>query len=402
MAIYAYSARDKTGKLIKGTVEANNEREAAQLVRERSLVVTSLSPQHRTLSSISLNRFRRVSSGDIANFTRQLSTMVTAGLQIQEALSLLRVQSSNPAFTNMLTKISREIQGGGNLAGSLEKYPKYFSNTYIALIKAGESSGTLDRVLERLADNLEKDMEFKNKVKGAMVYPTIIMIAMGIVFVLLMTLVVPKLTQLYVDFGADLPLPTRILQATSDFMVRFWWLLGIVCVGGFRLFQMWKATTPGKKIWDSFILRLPLIGPLTEQIILVEFTRTLGMLVGAGVHILDSLNILVTSLGNIHYQDALKDITKKVEKGFPMGALFAQYSIFPPILAQMIKVGEETGKLDDSLIKLSTYFERESDHTVKGLTTAIEPIIMVILGVGVGFIVFSIITPIYQLTSQFK
>lgn len=402
MPIYNYVARDKTGKILKGTVEAGNEKEAAALIRERSLFLTSLVSQQRSLTSLTLKKFKKISFVDIVNLTRQLSTMVTAGLQLQEAVTLLKSQSNNPAVTDMLGKISREIQSGGNLGNSLAKFPQHFSTTYIALIRAGESSGTLDKVLERLADNLEKDMEFKNKVRGAMIYPTIILIAMVVVFTLLMTVVVPKLTELYVDFGAELPLATRILKGISDFAVGFWWVALIVFFGGIQIFRRWKKTYMGRHIWDNFTLKIPLLGPLQKQIILVEFTRTLGMLVGAGVHILDSLNILVESLNNIHFQEALKDITKKVEKGFPMGSLFAQYPLFPPILAQMVKVGEETGKMDESLMKLSTYFERESDHTVKGLTTAIEPLIMIVLGVGVGFIVFAIITPIYNLTNQFK
>lgn len=402
MPIFNYSARDNGGKIMRGTVEAGNEKEAAALIRERSLFLTSLVSKQETPLSFSLKQFQKISFNDIVGFTRQLSTMISAGLQLQEALQLLIAQTTNHAMTEMLTKVSREIQGGGNLASALAKYPKQFSTTYIALIKAGESSGTLDKVMMRLSENLEKDQEFRGKVKGAMIYPTIIMIAMVVIFGILMTVVVPKLSEIYLSFGSDLPLQTRILQAISDFSVKFWWAILIGGFGGFQLFLRWKKTSIGRHMWDSFKLKVPVIGTLQKQIILVEFTRTLGMLTGAGVHILDSLNILVDSLNNIHYQEALKDITKKVEKGFPLGALFAQYPMFPPILAQMVKVGEETGKMDESLMRLSTYFERESDNTVKGLTTAIEPVIMVVLGVGVGFIVFAIITPIYNLTTQFK
>lgn len=401
MSIYSYRARDQQGGLIRGTVEAGSEKEAVTLIRDRSLLLTSLVPQVSHGFSLSLQGFRRISFGDIVTFTRQLSTMINAGLQIQEALTLLKTQSTNSLLIDMLGKISRDISAGGSLASSLTKFPRQFSSIYLALIKAGESSGTLDRVLEQLSANLEKDQEFRSKIRGAMVYPAIILLVMVVVFFILMTLVVPKLTEIYADFGADLPLATQILKTTSDIMVRFWWLIIIGGLFGFRLFRQWYKTSFGRHTWDGFIFRLPLLGPLQKQIILVDFTRTLGMLVGAGVHIIDSLTILVDALGNIHFQEAVKDITKKVEKGFPLGALFAQNSLFPPILAQMVKVGEETGKMDESLLKLSIYFERESDHMVKALTTAIEPIIMVILGVGVGFIVFAIITPIYNLTAQF-
>ncbi len=402
MPIYFYTARDVTGRLQKGTVEASNQKEAAGLIREKQLLPISLTEPKKAPFLLIRERMVKVSFGDIVNFTRQLSTMVTAGLQIQEAISLLKIQTTNSAMIKMLSHISREIQGGGNLASALLRFPRNFSTTYVALVRAGEASGTLDKVLERLADNLEKDLEFRSKVRGAMIYPAIILVAMVIVFALLMIVVVPKLTALYVDFGAELPLPTRILQFISDAMVRLWWLIAIIILIGLRAFNYWKKTESGRKTWEAFILRIPLIGKLMQEIILVEFTRTLGLLTSAGVHILESLNILIDSMTNIHFQLALKEIAKKVEKGMPMGQLFAQYPIFPPILAQMVKVGEETGKMDESLIKLSTYFERESDHVVKGLTTAIEPFIMIVLGVGVGFVIFAIITPIYNLTNQFQ
>ena len=402
MPIYFYTARDQSGRLQKGTVEAGSQKEAAGLIRDKGLLPITLTEPKKARLRFALEHLAKISLSDIVNFTRQLSTMVLAGLQIQEAIGLLKVQTTNSAMVKMLTGISREIQGGGNLASAVARYPRYFSTTYIALVRAGESSGTLDRVLERLADNMEKDLEFRSKVKGAMIYPTIILLAMVAVFTILMVVVVPKLTALYVDFGAELPLATRILQFISDTLVRWWWIVLILALIGFRIFRQWKRTDAGRRTWDGFVLRLPLLGKLQQEILLVEFTRTLGLLTGAGVHILESLDILIDSLNNIHYQDALKEITKKVEKGMPMGQLFAQYPIFPPILAQMIKVGEETGKMDESLIKLSVYFERESDHVVKGLTTAIEPFIMIVLGVGVGFIVFAIITPIYNITSQFK
>lgn len=400
MAIYNYIARDNAGAKRRGTVEGASEKEAVVLIRERGLFLTQLNLKHEQLSAFA--RFRYVAFADIVNFTRQLATMLTAGLQVQEALSLLKNQSNKTAVSDLIGKISREIQEGGNFASALSKHPKLFSRTYIALVKAGEASGSLEKILVRLADNLEKQQEFQSKVKQALIYPTIIVIAMFAVFAILMIVVVPKLTELYSDFGADLPLPTRILQGVSSFSVHFWWVILIGGFLGWNIFQKWRKTSIGRKIWDGFTLQLPLFGPLQKEIILVEFTRTLGMLVGAGVHILEALKILTESVGNVHYETALQEISKNVEKGFPLGLLFAQYPIFPAILSQMVKVGEETGKMDETLIKLSSYFEQESDHTVKGLTTAIEPVIMIVLGVGVGFIVFAIITPIYSLTSQFK
>jgi len=295
----------------------------------------------------------------------------------------------------------RDVEGGSSLGSALEKYPNLFSPTYISLVKAGESSGNLDKVLERLADRLERTREFRGKVKGAMVYPVIILIAMAVVISALMIFVVPQLSSLYDDFGLALPLQTRLLIGLSDFMVGFWWLILIGIFGGMTLFRKFKKTPAGKRLVDSFTLRLPIFGKLTKQVLLVEFTATLGLLVGAGIHLLDALSILTDAMGNVLFKESLQDVAKKVEKGLPMGTAFEHHEIFPTILSQMVKVGEETGTLDDSLGRLSTYFENESNQTVKGLTTAIEPLIMVILGVSVGFIVFSIITPIYNLTTQF-
>ena len=302
----------------------------------------------------------------------------------------------------MLSDVERQIVGGGTLGDALSKYPTYFSATYIALVRAGESSGTLDQVLTRLADILESQREFKSKVQGAMIYPIIILVGMtGVVFVM-MTVVVPKLTDLYKDFNISLPASTQLLMNMSGFFVKFWWLMIIAAAAAVVLFRKWRKTPEGELIVDTILLKIPLFGELQKKVMLVEFTRTLGMLIASGIHILEGLQILRASLGNVLFRNAIGEIGKKVEKGFPLGDTFAQYQIFPPIVSQMMKVGEETGKLDDTLLKLSKYFQSESENLVKGLTTAIEPIIMVVLGVGVGFIVISVITPIYNLTSQFK
>jgi len=388
---------------VSGLVEAASSSQATQLLRDKQLFVVHLTETKERMSFATfMARFKKVKFGDIVNFTRQLSTMIVAGLSLPESLTILRTQTTNPAFSRVLLDIEHQIVGGGNLGDSLAKYPDQFSSIYIALVRAGESSGTLDKVLTRLAETLEAQREFRSKVAGAMIYPVIIVIGMGAVVMIMMTVVVPKLTELYKDFGISLPVSTQILISLSGFFVRFWWLIIAASVGGFIGFSKWRKTPVGERIIDTLILRVPLFGELQKKVILVEFTRTLAMLISAGIHILEGLNILRASLGNVLFRDAIADISKKVEKGFPLGDSFAQYAIFPPIVSQMMKVGEETGKMDDTLSKLSTYFETESEHLVKGLTTAIEPIIMVVLGVGVGFIVISVITPIYNLTSQFK
>ena len=402
MPFYRYKARDSQGKYVTGLAEAPNTSTAARLLRDKQLFVINLSVTQERTASSSLGRLKKIGFQEIVNLTRQLATMIVAGLSIPDALTILRTQTTNQTLVKLLADIEHQIIGGGNLGDALSKYPQQFSPIYIALIRAGESSGTLDKVLERLAQTLETQNEFKSKVKGAMIYPVIIMVGMVGVVSVMMVVVIPKLSEMYKEFNLKLPPTTQFLISMSDFMVHFWWLLILLFVGGGFLYRAWKKTATGELILDTLILKLPLFGELQKKVIMTEFTRTFAMLIAAGIHVLDALAILKDALGNTLYRNAIGEISKKIEKGFPMGASFGQYAIFPPILSQMMKVGEETGKLDDTLNKLSRYFETESEHLVKGLTTAMEPLIMVVLGVGVGFIVISIITPIYNLTGQFK
>lgn len=398
---YFYKAKDKTGKLVTGEVEASTDTQAAKLVRDRGLVVITIIPVRVGLTSL-LKKFRnRITLSDITTFTRQLSTMVSAGLPITEALLILRNQTKG-AMQKVISQILADVEGGESLSKSLSKHPKIFTPTFIALIKSGELGGVLDEVLVRLADNLEKQQEFRGKVKGALIYPVIIVIGMVIVSLIMMIFVIPKLTSLYTEFDAELPLPTKILIGVSSFMFRYWPIfLGLVFVGLYG-FILYRKTTAGRRKTDELYFKIPIMGELQRQIILTELTRTLSLMVGAGVSILEGLNITAGVVGNVVIADALRDAAKKVEKGFPIAYSFAKHpEAFPYILSQMIAVGEETGKMDEVLEKVSHVFEVESDQKVKALTAAVEPIIMVVLGIGVGFLVIAIILPIYNLTSQF-
>lgn len=389
--------------MVSGFVEAPNKESATRLLHEKQLFVVSMS-EARGKGNDTGARFglKRVGFTEIVNFTRQLSTMVVAGLSLPESLTILKSQTQNDTFGRVLTEIEHQIVSGGNLGDALSKYPQHFSHIYVALVRAGESSGQLDQVLARLADSLEVQRDFRSKVTGAMIYPVIILVGMGIVIMIMMTVVIPKLTELYTDFGVELPMATQILISLSSFFVHWWWFVLIMLGAGVYGFIRWKATKSGELVTDTVMLHIPLFGELQKKVILVEFTRTLSMLISSGIRLLDALQVLKDALGNVLFRNAIVDISKKVERGFPLGETFSEFPVFPPIVSQMMKVGEETGKLDDTLLKLSKYFQSESENLVKGLTTAIEPIIMVVLGVGVGFIVISVITPIYNLTSQFK
>lgn len=400
MPYFTYIAKNQYGETVKGKVEARNIRQAAMELSIRKLLVINVHP----LTEDSLAAIKALLFGikftDVVNFTRQLSTMISAGLPLATSLSIL-VQQSKAEMSRLVANLLQEIEGGTTFGDALAKHPKIFSSIYIQLVKAGEIGGVLDDILTRLANNLEKNKEFRAKTRGALIYPIIVIIAMVIVAIIMMIFVIPKLTAMYIEFGAELPLATKILIGMSNFMINFWWLLGAGAFGGFVLGRRWLNTKIGRRSYDRFLLRVPILGELVKKIMLTEFARTLALLLGAGISLLQAMEIVTRGVNNTIYREALEDATKQIEKGVPLSKAIARYEEFPPILNQMVMVGEETGKLDDVLSKLSAYFEMESEQAVKNLTTAIEPLIMIVLGIGVGAMVIAVIMPIYNLTSQF-
>lgn len=401
MKRFIYKAKDKSGQVVTGEVEASSDQAAAKLVRGRGLVVISLKIK-REFGLNLIKRFKdRITLADVSTFTRQLATMVNAGLPITEALVILRSQTKG-SMQKMAAQVLADVEGGEALSVALSRHPKVFSPTYIALVKSGEVGGVMDEVLVRLADNLEKQQEFRGKVKGALVYPAIIVVGMVVVGLIMMIFVIPRLTSLYSEFNAELPTPTRILIGLSNFLIRFWPLFLVLLGAGLYGLSLYRKTVKGRRKTDELIFKIPVFGDLQRQIILTELTRTLSLMVGAGVSILEGLNITAGVVGNVVIADALRDTAKQVEKGFPVAFSFAKHpEAFPYILSQMVAVGEETGKMDEVLTKVSHVFEVESDQKVKTLTSAVEPLVMVLLGLGVGFLVIAIILPIYNLTSQF-
>lgn len=400
MPYFTYIAKNQYGETVKGKVEARNIRQAAMELSIRKLLVINVHP----LTEDSLAAIKALLFGikftDVVNFTRQLSTMISAGLPLATSLSIL-VQQSKAEMSRLVANLLQEIEGGTTFGDALAKHPGIFSSIYVQLVKAGEVGGVLDDILTRLANNLEKNKEFRAKTRGALIYPIIVIITMVIVAIIMMIFVIPKLTAMYIEFGAELPLATKILIGMSNFMINFWWLLGAGIFGGFVLVRRWLNTKIGRRSYDRFILRIPILGELVKKIMLTEFARTLALLLGAGISLLQAMEIVTRGVNNTIYREALEDATKQIEKGVPLSKAIARYEEFPPILNQMVMVGEETGKLDDVLAKLSAYFEMESEQAVKNLTTAIEPLIMIVLGIGVGAMVIAVIMPIYNLTSQF-
>ncbi|HEX9817681.1 MAG TPA: type II secretion system F family protein [Patescibacteria group bacterium] len=400
MSIFSYTAKNAHGEIIKGKVEAQTKNQAATMLFNRSLLVINVIPIRDSGLAFMTRALNKVKHEDLVNFTRQLATMIGAGLPLATGLSILREQN-NPAMSEVVGNLLREVEGGNTFAKALAKQSDVFDRIYIQLVKAGELGGVLDAVLDKLAENLEKDKEFRAKTKGAMIYPVIVLIAMIIVGFIMMVFVIPKLTAMYEDFGAELPLPTLILISIANFMTSFWWLFLLIVIGLVVIFRNWYKTTLGQKKIDAILLKIPIIGNLRQKIILTNFSRMLSLLLSSGVPLLSSLAIVSEAVGSILYRNALAEIYKKVEKGVSLSRALSVYKLFPGILHQMLAVGEETGKLDEVLLKLSTYFETESEQAVKNLTSAMEPLIMIVLGLGVGAMVIAIIMPIYSLTSQF-
>jgi type IV pilus assembly protein PilC len=328
--------------------------------------------------------------------------MINAGLPLTEALLILRTQAK-PALQRIVAQILSDVESGLSLSSSMAKHPDIFSASYIALVKSGEVGGVLDDVLVRLADNMEKEQEFRGKVKGALIYPAIIVTGMIGVALVMMIFVIPRLLSLYDEFGTaiELPFATRVLMFFTGILTKFWPILLLLIGGGLYALQVYRKTPKGKRRIDELILKIPIFGELQRQIIMAELTRSMSLMVGAGVSILEGLGISAEVVGNEVIAEALKDAAKQVEKGFPVAFAFAKHpDAFPYILSQMVAVGEETGKMDEVLGKVSHVFEVESDQKVTALTASIEPIIMVFLGVGVGFLVIAVIMPIYNLTAQ--
>ena len=398
MKKYKYKAIDSYGKTVSGEVEAVNEDLAAKLIKKRGYIVLGINHSRSQFSF--LNRYKsRVSQADVTVFTRQLATMTNAGLPIVEALSILRMQSK-ANLQAVFSQILADVEGGESLSTAMKKHTRVFSPTYLALVKSGETGGVLDKVLDRLADNLEKQQEFRGKVKGALIYPAIIVVGMIIVAIVMMVFVIPKLTDLYTQFDAELPFTTRILLGATGLFTKYWYLAAIVIFIAGWSFSFYRKTTQGKHQIAEIMFQIPIFGDLQKEIILTELTRTLSLMVGSGVPILEGLSVTAGVVENVIISDALKDVSNQIEKGFPVAFAFAKHpDAFPYILSQMVSVGEETGKMEEVLAKVSHVFEVSSEQKVKALTAAIEPVIMIVLGIGVAFLVIAVILPIYNLTT---
>lgn len=400
MPIFTYKARDFQGVDHKGSIDTVDASRAARILIKKGLVVTSI-VEKKVSTPLFDSLFNRVSFDELVIATRQLATMIDSGLVLSESVDILVSQQVNPNFKKVLEVVSRDLKSGLDLASALRKHPRVFPSLYCSLVKAGEQAGNLDVILNQMANNLERDREFKSRVRGAMIYPVMIMLMMIVVIGIMMFFVVPKLTGLYTQSDIELPLPTKILIGSSSFFIGYWWAMLIAIIAFVIGFRKWVATPEGRYNFDALLLKTPIIGRVISGAAMTNFTRTLGLLTTAGVPILDSITIVADVIGNSVYKKALLETRLGVERGLTMSAQLQMVGVFPNIIPQMYRVGEETGKIDKVSFKMADYFESEADHLVKNMTVIIEPVILVVLGVGVAFLVLSIILPIYKLTTSF-
>lgn len=398
-----YKAVTNKGESIEGLIEARDPSEAAAYLRSKELLPIKIVKSEKSKIENLIPFFGdNIKPSEVIALTRQMSSMLSSGLTLLRSLEILKNQIGNHALVDIINGIIKDIQEGSSFSRAIAKFPKVFSPVYVALIEASEGSGLLDKAFLRLADTLEKQQKLKGTVKGALTYPVIVITMMIIVVFVMMIFVIPQISNLYQSMNVTLPLPTLILIGTSNFFVSFWYLIVAAFVLLVLGFQRWYKTVEGKLTTDSIRLKIPIFGALMKKTILAEFSRTLGALLSSGTLVVEALSKVSDTTGNIHYKEAIVDISKRVEKGISIGDAMGMYNLFPPNLVELVKIGEQTGKLDETLVKASDYFENEVDQTVKTLSTALEPIILVVLGIGVAFLVISILTPIYQLTNSIK
>jgi type IV pilus assembly protein PilC len=401
MKLY-YRAVDTEGKSISGLIDARDVKEVAFYLRSHNMVPIKITPAADRVKFHIPFITKKPKLKDRIFFTSQLSSMLSSGLTLMQSLRIIRNQVQNPMMAEIVDDIILGVESGKVFSASLMKYPDLFPPIYISLVRSAESSGLLDKVLMKLAENLEKQDKLQRTIKGALTYPIVVVIVMILVVVIMMVFVIPQLSGLYANINVELPLSTKVVLAASGIFGKIWYLILIGGAVFIYYFRKWHKTTFGRRITDGYMLKMPIFGKLIMNTMMAESTRTLGLLIGAGSLVVDSLVRSSEVVDNVLYKDAILLISKRVEKGITMGDAMGATSLFPPMIVEMVKIGEQTGKLDESLIKSSEYFEREVDQTVKNLTTLLEPIIIVVLALGVGFLIFSIITPIYGLISSIQ
>jgi len=402
MLSYRYTARDPaTGQYIKSNVEAENEAAAAQLIRKEGLVPIDIQSAEKATTGLMAKIFNRIKAKDKVLFSRQLSTLINAGLPLVQSLRSVNNQTTSKPLKVVINSVISDVEAGSTLSASMAKHPEAFNQVYISLIAAGEASGTLDKALERLAIQQEKDAELISKVRGAMVYPIIVIFVMLGVLGFMIIKVLPQVQVLYEGLpGAHLPLVTTILLAISQFTIHYWWaVLIILALGGFFLTR-WARTFGGRQVIDKLKMKVWPVGPLFTKMYMARFSRTGTTLVASGVPLIQMLEITGNAINNVHVEAAIRRAAEKVKGGKALSDSLSTESTFLELVPNMLRIGEQSGSLEQMMAKTADYYEKEVDDQIKAISTIIEPVLMVILGLVAFIIVAAVLLPIYGLAGQ--
>lgn len=398
MMTFSYQARDATGKIISGVQDALNEDNAVTSLMSRGLMVLSL--QQKAVVSQSRKKNWTVKETDLVLFTRQLSTMIEAGISLVQAMTALYDQCDPKRQRNLrhiISDVTTRVQGGESFNESIAKHPRVFDRLFVSMVKAGEHGGLLAEILDRLAGFLEASARLKKKVKSAMTYPVIVICIAFAITVFLLVKVVPIFGEIFKDFGAKLPAPTQFLIDVSDFVRGEWYFLIVILGGIFFGVRTFLRSTRGKQLWDKWKLKLPVFGPLIHKICMSRFSRTFAQLIRSGVPILEVLDIVGGASGNWVVESSLKGVAEDVERGDNLSVALSKKAIFPPMMLRMVSAGEATGKIDTMLEKMADFWDEEIEAMLDALTSLIEPLLIVFLGVIVGGIVIAMFLPIFKL-----
>ncbi|MCI5066707.1 type II secretion system inner membrane protein GspF [bacterium] len=402
MPVYEYLAINGSGREVKGRVDAENERVARQRLRKEQLFPTSLketssSPEDRTQNVMKYLKSDRVGLKELTLMTRQFATLVTAGLPLVSALQALGEQSDSQVMQRVLVLVREQVQEGESLAKSLQAHPKTFPRLYINLVAAGEASGTLDEVLEKLAEYLEGQLALRGKVFSALTYPVVMLVVCGLVILGLMIGVIPRIVEIFVKQGLALPLPTQIVIASSDFLIGYWWLLLLVGIALAVAAARYYALPHGRAVVDRLLLKLPLVGSVYIKVITARIASTLSALLGSGVELLKALEITKNIIGNVHIVNLLDEAREGVREGKNLSREIMRHNLLPTMLSRMIAIGEKSGDLENMLEKAAKTYDNEVSSTLDGLTSLLEPLLMVTVGMIVLLIVVSVLLPMTEL-----
>ncbi|MFN7954138.1 MAG: type II secretion system F family protein [bacterium] len=406
MPQFTYEGKTRTGEVKKGTIEAPSRAAVTAQLRKQNITPTTIKESKKGGGALELGAGVNIAlfqpgvkPKDVVVFARQFATMIDAGLPLVQCLEILASQQDNPTFKKILFEVKADVEGGSTFAEALSKHPKCFDELFVSLIEAGEIGGILDTILNRLAIFLEKSIKLKRQIKGALIYPSAIITVAAIVTVVILIFVIPTFQKMFEGFDAALPLPTQIVIALSTFVQNYIFLiiLGLIALG-FGLRQLYR-TENGRKVMDNLALKAPLVGPIIRKSAVARFTRTLGTMVSSGVPILEALTITAKTSGNRTIETAILQTRSSISEGKTIAEPLAESKAFPPMVVQMIAVGEATGSMDTMLQKIADFYEDEVDTAVKGLTSLLEPALMLFLGITVGGLIVSMYLPIFKLAT---